>query len=300
MVFKTVEITNQYDVTYPLDRNIYENRRIVYHGTSSIFTEEIEKNGWGLNKQPYDIDDIKFVCEAYESIDYEGSSGYAIIRSWTLGDNNFYIGKKPGYFSQNYWIARDYAIPQGGETISGLIYAINDYFDLIRNPERCFKHKEKLQKKLSRFPPGVKYHDTLLQCLKRLDDDTYFNKISEKLKDIKNKYEGLIKNHYPVVYALKVKPDWFENWSEPSKYWLEKLFDPYNDIITKEVDLVAKKSISPSCIISRINFPNGAKDFAPILNMPLPLKWKGMSRFKKFLVGHKNDPELKGFIDWYQ
>ena len=58
------------EVCYPLSRDIYEDSRIVYHGTRSSYTEKIETKGWCRNDQPYEIADIKFICELLESLDY--------------------------------------------------------------------------------------------------------------------------------------------------------------------------------------------------------------------------------------
>jgi len=45
--------------------------------------------------------------------------------------------------------------------------------------------------------------------------------------------------------------------------------------------LISSKNLSPECIIARINFPNGAKNFRPFENQPLPLPWE-ISKFNNW------------------
>ncbi|MHA1278376.1 MAG: hypothetical protein ACTSRC_19075 [Candidatus Helarchaeota archaeon] len=54
-------ILSPYNVTYPLDQDIFEQSNVLYHGTSSVFCEKIEKRGWVINQQPFDINEIKYI-----------------------------------------------------------------------------------------------------------------------------------------------------------------------------------------------------------------------------------------------
>ncbi len=47
-------INNPDEVCYPLTREIYEDFKIVYHGTSISYIEKIEEKGWCRNDQPYE------------------------------------------------------------------------------------------------------------------------------------------------------------------------------------------------------------------------------------------------------
>jgi len=284
---RKIDINNPWDITFPLERKIYDDSTIVYHGTSSIFVSKIEDEGWVINKQSYSIDDIKFVCKVYESIGYSNSFGYAVIRSCTLGINNYKVRKKSGSFTQNYWYARNYAINPGGETIKNLIATIDDFIRLIDNHDLLLEHAQKLEQELSKLPPNIDYRNTLKSCLRKIRNDIYLKDVSSKLRALKVKYENIIKDRYPVVYAVKVEPQWFENWMEPIK------IGDYMEI--KAIDLHAKVSILPENIVVRINFPNGAVRFQPYANQPMPVRWD-IDNFKKWLLEHKEEPELKEFV----
>jgi len=243
---KIIYIEDPRDVTYPLECETYDNPLVVYHGTSNVFTERIENKGWLINDQPYNIDDIEFVCKAYEDLHYTESESYSVIRTYTLGFENLHVGKKSASFSQNYWTARNYAIKPGGETIKNLILAIDDFLNLHKNL-----------------------------------------KISKELCNIREKYIKDTKNHYPVVYCVKVEPEWFEKWETPDL-----------DICFKSVNLFANESILPSAIVARIDFPKGAIRFFPALNQPHPLSWE-LEKFKEWLSEHPQDYESKDIRDKY-
>ncbi len=148
---KMIEIIKPTYILYPLSRELFENTNIVYHGTSSSFTESIENRGWEINKPVYDIGDIKFLCDIYDSILYANSPAYVVLRSFTLGVNNYHLDKKLPSFTQDYWIARNYAYNPGGETLRSLITAIDDYVTLINDNDSLKVHKEKLQYKLDKI-----------------------------------------------------------------------------------------------------------------------------------------------------
>lgn len=253
MKFKIITIKDPEDFICPLDKKTHENPNIVYHGTSSLFIDKIEKDGWSNDTdKPYDIKDIKLIHRIFDSIMYMGeiNHGYVNIASYTLKNYDSKTQKKFGFFSQKYTIAGNYARNKGGETIHNTILAVEDFLFFVKKPELQIKNKEKLKIKLTKYPPAVSYHKKILEALNLLDNKKYLNDMAEKLQKIKNKYEKLVKNHYPVVYALKIKPNWFKNWANPDKM-----------INSGEVNLVAIKSIKPENIIARIVFPNGVERF---------------------------------------
>jgi len=65
-----IMITDPDDVFYPLSKHMYEDNNFVYHGTSSCFMERIEKKGWCKNDQHKNINDISYIRETFESLDF--------------------------------------------------------------------------------------------------------------------------------------------------------------------------------------------------------------------------------------
>lgn len=128
------------DILYPLDNCIFDNPKIVYHGTCSSFSKMIESTGWQINNPPYDIDDVKYVCECYNSLGIQNDV-YGTLRHYTLGMSN----GETNYprFTKNYWIARNFASFKCGETISSLVDGVEE---LVSNRELSREKIERLRK----------------------------------------------------------------------------------------------------------------------------------------------------------
>ena len=135
---KTASISNPNDVCYPFSKEWYDDPYILYHGTSHVYSESIEKNGWNVNEQPYEIDDFQNICKLFEDIGWDGTpknSGHSVLRSFTVGGNDDYVDVKPASFSQNYWTARNYSRNIGGESIHYLFLAIEDILNISENKQ---------------------------------------------------------------------------------------------------------------------------------------------------------------------
>lgn len=120
------------DILYPLNDFIFDNPNIVYHGTCCGFSQIIETNGWQINNPPYDMDDVKYVCESLDSLGIHDNV-YGTLRYFTLGMSNG-EAKYPR-FSKNYWLARNFASYKCGETISHLIEGIEGLLSSVELPQ---------------------------------------------------------------------------------------------------------------------------------------------------------------------
>ena len=127
------------DIIYPLSREFFENPKVVYHGTSSSFSKKLETYGWRENDQPYDIDDIRYICNISELLIYFGN-GYAVLRPFTLGISDAYLNEKRASFTSNYWMARRFASVKGGETINAIFFAIKEFQNLLFSEEKIQNH----------------------------------------------------------------------------------------------------------------------------------------------------------------
>ena len=168
-----IKINNPNDIVFPLEQKIFENPKILYHGTWSSFSKKIESVGWIINDLPYDMEDIRFVCYVSEILGTTQETYYGTLKYYTqgLGRGSDYL--KPVSLSPNYWIARNFTGFRGGETIHHICEALNDLLN-----------SDKLEE--------VEY--------------------LEKLKRLQKKYRGLTRDGYGVVYLVEVEKDWFANW----------------------------------------------------------------------------------------
>lgn len=243
---KLLTIDNPSDKNFPLEDEVLYDPYIVYHGTNSCFSYSIEKDGWNIEK-PFYLDDVKFVSSLFESCQHLYSSiinsnenekilpylscSYAILH---------HVANKEEInpcFSQNYWHARNYAFYRGGETIDALLN-LTEF--LLNHPECIPCYGSELKPKIN------------------------------ALENINEKYSKLVEGSYPIVYAVRVKQEWFENF-------------PEGEIAKNKwaVDLVATTPIKPKFIIARIDFPKGIVPYIPLMSDgPIPRSFQEMKMHK--------------------
>jgi len=272
MIHTTIEQSS--DVLYPFSKEWYDDPFILYHGTSSIYSESIEHDGWNMNEQPYDIADFQKICNFFEDIGWDGTpknSGYSVLRSFSLGGDDNYVDSKPVSFSQIYWTARNYSRNIGGESIHYFFLAIEDILNMCESKQLQDEHRKFLEDELKEFLDmqkktsnpeflnnGINRYENFLE---NFSTDFLNNSKNITIK-LQEKYEHFKKIHFPVVYVVKVEPDWFENNDE---------FDILDD---KSLELRAKTNISSSSLIARIDFPNGIDHMTVYSNGSQPVSWE--------------------------
>ena len=270
---RVIDILNSNDITYPLDKNIFDDRFIVYHGTSSIYSNQIESKGWIINDYPYDMTDMKEICQICNSISFKGSRAQTeMIKGYCMGDH---VSNKPIYFTQDYWIARNYAINPGGESINALLSLIAEFGEMMNSKALIGKHLIYLNKQLN---DAIYRNDIDINKFKQKImnfKDLLSNKeLENKLYEIRDKYEKMVQLSSPVVYVVRISPDMFSNWRNIGTINL--------------LDLRSSVDISPSRIIAKFNYPNGVKRFRQPSGLPLPVTWE-MDIFKDWLLENRRD-----------
>ena len=157
-------------------------------------------------------------------------------------------GRISASFTQHYWNACSNGSNIGGETLHYLITAIDKVLSLLRDSDTQELFEKEFADQLSKIPPMAPLYTKRQleheQVLEKLHDAQFVHKTSAKLTSIKRKYERTIKG-YPVVYAVKVEPQWFENWDEP----IEEL--------RANANLRSAEQISSDNIVARVDFSNG-------------------------------------------
>lgn len=302
MKIQEIEIRDPDNVFYPLNKECYEDISLVYHGTSSCYTEMVEKEGWGINDQPYDMDDIRYICETFEIIDYT-NKGYAELRPFTLGVSDIHLKKKRPSFTSGYWMARGFASVPGGETINGLFKAVKEFIKFSNSIELKQNHVNSLKlkfenygeflKKIKNTDPNIgnikKIYHKYKNGLEMIRNKEAMNNFLEDLLKLIEKYKSYVENVHGIVYVLRIKPEWFKNWENTQKF---------RDFHIK-TDFLATTDIGPENIIAKIIFPKGITEYLPASNVPLPLPWE-RDKFIRYLSDHFLFPEekfLKKYLD---
>ena len=272
---KIFKITDPHDVIYPLPEKMYSDPHILYHGTSSIYSEMIENNGWNINATPLELQDFVDLVEIFKKIDYDGIN-ISVLKSYTIGSDEKYLQLKKPSFSQHYNLARNYATNPGGESITYFLKSIEDMLKFSSDDKLKKNHISEIENTLNEYVEFKKNNShplygpetiektivELKNALTTLNSD-YLTKSQSVLMNLKQKYSQIIKNHIPVVYVISSGLDIFQeddlNWSKVG-------------ITIKALELRPTASIPPSLIHAKIIFPNGTDYLVIPMNVDA-VKW---------------------------
>ena len=269
---KIFTITDPHDVIYPLPETMYSDTHILYHGTSSIYSEMIENNGWDINGIPLELQDFVDLVEIFKKIDYDGIN-ISVLKSYTIGSDGRYLQSKKPSFSQHYNLARNYATNPGGESITYFLKSIEDMLKFSNDDELKKNHISEIQTKLNKnlivqkkaSNPEILDNQISRQktALATLNSD-YLTKCQPVLMNLKQKYSQITKNHFPVVYVIAAGLDIFNkddlNWDNAG-------------FILKALELRPTVSVPPSLIRAKIIFPNGTDYLVIPMNVDA-VKWQ--------------------------
>jgi hypothetical protein len=112
-------------VENPIPTDFLRQRVLVYHGASAQFG--IEKDGFIPGMRPYSMKDVNDVTDVYKKIRWHGiSDGYSILERCTKNSSDKERGYNQTSFSISYGKARSYMMRPCGETVDGIIHAIDD------------------------------------------------------------------------------------------------------------------------------------------------------------------------------
>jgi hypothetical protein len=264
------------DLRFPLDREIWEDPNIWYHGTRSAYSDKIEREGWQAGDLPYSISDVRKVVEIYDTIRVRGSSQDfeenfdSILCDYTLEGRNDEFEKSAISLTRDYWGARNYAMINGGETINALLRACKYLSNLVNDDAAHREHRQRLQLGIDDFnkrndreivrrvKPVQDTLNRMRECQRNFSNQQHLMNCEFELKKIKKKYERIIKNSYPVVYAVEFKT--------PEKVLEYEGTNPYDSKWSSWIKFeIVRESISPSKIICRIDFPAGISNYYEVV-----------------------------------
>jgi hypothetical protein len=258
--FNIYTIESPSNVIYPFTRGIFEDLEVFYHGTSNIYTERLEENGFQLGGVPYDMNDILRLCKSYEAIKFYGigGGGYGVLSAFTAGAYES-TGREymPVSFAYSYWCARRFARNPGGETVFHIVKAGSQLEDLITDADKLSEHRKYLTDRLEHpalAPGAYSERDAWLIALEKLSDRAFLFSELEQALGIRKKYLDMVVGTFPVVYAVKLSDELIE--TEGQYGWRadrEQLL--YEDTPS---EIRSRGMVPPNAIVGRTDFVNGA------------------------------------------
>lgn len=171
---QVVQIYEPRDWNYPFTQSLYDDPRVIYHGTSSAYAATIEANGFVRGQPPFSISDLRKLVSLADKIRFRSWS-YTTVKGLSSSKQLFAETDWPIYFSANFWYARDYATSLGGETIHNAILLAKELLDYM---QRDAENNGSILAEVHQL------HDYLL---------------------------SLVANSFPIVYAVRVEPEWLQH-----------------------------------------------------------------------------------------
>src|SRR5690349_7040543 len=111
-----IRIEDPHHRSYPLPEALYDDARVVYHGTSSSFSHSIERDGFTIGRLPFSLESLQQLISICDQIRFR-SWAYNCVLGLARGNELSRGSNRAVYFSANFWYSRDYATNGGGETV---------------------------------------------------------------------------------------------------------------------------------------------------------------------------------------
>ena len=170
-----VRISESRDLSYPFAESLYEDPRVVYHGTCSAYASGIEHRGLQTGGPTIPIDLLRRLIDLADAENFKSWS-HGVIRGLSSSTRLDRPDDRAIYFSPNFWFAREYATSIGGEAMHNA---------LLLASELKKKHLE--TRGLRGDPAGAEVE-----------------RISATL-------ERMFEKAFPIVYAVRIEPEWLQH-----------------------------------------------------------------------------------------
>jgi len=238
----TITIASPTDQSFPFSRQLFEDPHIVYHGTWSAYADRIESAGFGGVALPFDHNEIQVVMHAWEQVGILGTYARDVFFAHTPGQPRMELS-----MTANFWHARAYATDGGGEVVRKVLQDANGFESLCSNDEKRLALKARWEDGLKQSPG----HRPTMSAVEVLSDEQRLNAICAGVTTARRAIEDVVKGGFPVVYAIRVDPQWFgETWETYILNWKEGS--------RAAVELrCGRDLISPDRIVAKAIYPNG-------------------------------------------
>jgi hypothetical protein len=243
-----VTISDRTDYLFPFSQMLWEDRHVVYHGSWSTYSPRIEAAGFGHTELPFNHEHVNTIARAWAAVGTLDSYAQLFFRN------------SPGRprpelsMTGNFWNARAYATDGGGEVVRMMLQDARAFESLCTTDERLAL-KRHWEDGLKRSPG----HQSTISAVRLLGDLSRMHALCEQVRAAREGIEAVTKDGFPVVYAIRIEPEWFgEEWERYICRWEEGDRGPIELVCRREL-------ISPDRILAKAVYPNGVADseFSP-------------------------------------
>jgi hypothetical protein len=211
---------------------------VLYHGTSSMFCDDIERIGFCYDnfKRKYGF----AVCAVVDACNtlYFRPSGFATASLIAVND-------KTVWFTPHFGLARSYASNTGSECIDGALRTAHEFLAFVRDSNRVKRQVEHWENVLK-----DRHHAETQQVLDNLRDRQLVEELADKVDKAQSFLKDKTSRGFPVVYAV------LAGFSTLIKTTLAELRRRQREDGTGIADH-ANSDVILKEIVGRADFPNG-------------------------------------------
>ena len=236
-----VTITDPEDPRFPFGKELWEDPHIVYHGTWSEYSSRIESDGFVHAELPFNHEDVETIMRAWEAVGILDSYAKTVFFAGTPRP------RRELSMTGSIWGARAYATDSGGEVARIMLKEAMDFEALCSQDEKRIALKGRWEEGL-RKSPG---HLLTLNAVEVLGNSAALQTLSSQLTIARKAIEEVTKGGFPVVYTLRVEPEWFPgNWERYMFNWKKGT--------RAAVELRCRRDLlSNDRILAKAIYPNG-------------------------------------------
>lgn len=212
----------------PLAEFVKDRGFVAYHGTSSAYSESIERHGLSHEHLPFTSEECGRVVEAFRKLEWYGwredpnvGSGIGVLAHWGPSRDRKRSGHRHVYLAETYGRATIFANFPGGETVCALRHSIEQLVDFVERADLRQAHVDRLADWLRRYGYtfDASYSVTPTPAVstpaaqRRLDaiaasrDIEWLQRDLVDLAPLLERIRSIAASHQPVVYAIQVDPN---------------------------------------------------------------------------------------------
>lgn len=283
-----VRIYDRGNVEFPFGRDVFEDRQVLYHGSWSTYSQRIESVGFIPETRPFHTNPFTAVSKALESVGWPSerlmSKAFALTPAYSYTEL---------YLTPSFWGARAYATDGGGEVVrhtirdakvvEALIASAAARRARIEELERAIIQEEERRRQLeSQWAQELEWKRDMYSAeeikeeeghhayyrrqwssfeptrsvIATLNDDEAMEGLLVTVRQAHEELLMLGEGGYPVVYAIRVEPEWFgDQWGVYLGRW---------EAGSASMELLCRETIGPDRLVAKAEYLQGTDDtFSP-------------------------------------
>lgn len=196
---------------------------VAYHGTSSAYCESIELHGLTSKSLEWNASDCRAVLDLAEELQWYGlSTAIGNLRNFGLEHDLGKSGARHVYLAEFFARAQLFAELPGGEGLQSILVSIGELDEFAIDEQLREDHAARLAAEMREIGFDLDDPDSLsgetnewrraklgayIRAIELASNPLVLGARLESLRPLEQRLGAVIKNHQPVVYAVRLNPE---------------------------------------------------------------------------------------------